>query len=226
MGFLFLLVFTLDEFLLCRCIASNSSSSTQDFEFPGVTFLSWWMSFLSICLQSGVGVLLILLVPLLMYLIYENVSRNDFRQCCTFSFRCPHFRSTCSFLWHWITNVFCFWPPLTTQVQEELQEDQNPPAVEEFDPLIQVTGQMIVLSELPKNKTGTGQNSTINYGSMTSFYNRDLESKCCICLYEFQNEEQIRLLPCFHYLHSTCYEKFRLASPQSLKCPLCKASIE
>lgn len=47
-------------------------------------------------------------------------------------------------------------------------------------------------------------------------------TKCLVCLEEFVESEELRLLPCFHYFHSGCIDKWLHEKAQ---CPICKLSI-
>ena len=54
----------------------------------------------------------------------------------------------------------------------------------------------------------------------------DLE--CAICLESYQNGQELRVLPCRHYFHSTCADKWlceQLMSSGECSCPMCKAIV-
>ena len=47
--------------------------------------------------------------------------------------------------------------------------------------------------------------------------------ECCLCMECFQKDEQIRLLPCNHYFHKDCIDRwFATRAYQQRTCPLCK----
>ena len=46
--------------------------------------------------------------------------------------------------------------------------------------------------------------------------------KCSICLNNYLSNEKIRILPCMHYFHSSCVDKW---FHESSKCPLCQYDI-
>lgn len=49
------------------------------------------------------------------------------------------------------------------------------------------------------------------------------EKKCFICLSDFDKKSNIIVLPCSHYSHSNCMEKWlRLTN----SCPICRKSVE
>jgi hypothetical protein len=49
-----------------------------------------------------------------------------------------------------------------------------------------------------------------------------LQSQCCVCLEQFKQGEQLRILPCMHRYHCACIDRW-LA--QSAACPVCKHEI-
>eukprot|EP00457_Paulinella_chromatophora_P004092 gb/GEZN01004102.1/.p1 GENE.gb/GEZN01004102.1/~~gb/GEZN01004102.1/.p1 ORF type:complete len:482 (-),score=31.87 gb/GEZN01004102.1/:237-1682(-) len=50
----------------------------------------------------------------------------------------------------------------------------------------------------------------------------DENKTCRICLCEYETDEVLRTLPCFHSYHSQCIDKWLLSNP---KCPICKTSV-
>lgn len=53
--------------------------------------------------------------------------------------------------------------------------------------------------------------------------NEDNIEKCTICLSEFENEEDVRRLPCMHLFHSECVDQWLTTNKQ---CPICRVDIE
>lgn len=47
--------------------------------------------------------------------------------------------------------------------------------------------------------------------------------KCTICLCEFEHDEDVRRLPCFHLFHVLCVDKWL---SQNKRCPICRVDIE
>lgn len=47
--------------------------------------------------------------------------------------------------------------------------------------------------------------------------------KCTICLSEFEEEEDVRRLPCMHLFHIECVDQW-LATNK--RCPICRVDIE
>eukprot|EP00190_Bangiopsis_sp_CCMP1999_P007283 CAMPEP_0198722502 /NCGR_PEP_ID=MMETSP1475-20131203/214_1 /TAXON_ID= ORGANISM="Unidentified sp., Strain CCMP1999" /NCGR_SAMPLE_ID=MMETSP1475 /ASSEMBLY_ACC=CAM_ASM_001111 /LENGTH=289 /DNA_ID=CAMNT_0044483413 /DNA_START=135 /DNA_END=1004 /DNA_ORIENTATION=- len=50
----------------------------------------------------------------------------------------------------------------------------------------------------------------------------ETKTGCTICLEEFCEEENVRILPCFHQFHVSCVDRWLL---QQAKCPVCKFPI-
>merc|ERR1719401_120073 len=48
------------------------------------------------------------------------------------------------------------------------------------------------------------------------------QRQCSVCLEQFQEGEELRLLPCFHKYHRACIDQWFQNSPA---CPMCKRSI-
>ena len=46
--------------------------------------------------------------------------------------------------------------------------------------------------------------------------------ECCICMSEFKVRNRIRILPCMHYFHSKCIDKWLL---HNLTCPICMLNL-
>ena len=49
--------------------------------------------------------------------------------------------------------------------------------------------------------------------------NNCVDESCCICLEEYSSEDKLKKLPCGHWLHSDCIEKW---FTRDVTCPLCK----
>ncbi|GMP94721.1 hypothetical protein CsSME_00044064 [Camellia sinensis var. sinensis] len=47
-------------------------------------------------------------------------------------------------------------------------------------------------------------------------------SVCCICLAKYANNDELRELPCSHFFHKECVDKWLKINAL---CPLCKAEV-
>lgn len=45
---------------------------------------------------------------------------------------------------------------------------------------------------------------------------------CTICIEDFQDEETIKILPCFHQFHQSCIDDWLL---RKTNCPVCKFDV-
>ncbi len=45
---------------------------------------------------------------------------------------------------------------------------------------------------------------------------------CCICLYDYKNNDKIRKLKCNHYFHQKCID---IWFQRNIECPLCKQCV-
>jgi len=59
--------------------------------------------------------------------------------------------------------------------------------------------------------------------TVTSDYNFEEEEPCCpICLVEYEEDDEIRTLPCDHYFHKECVDSWMSSH---ISCPACRASV-
>lgn len=47
--------------------------------------------------------------------------------------------------------------------------------------------------------------------------------KCTICLCDFEEQEDVRRLPCMHLFHILCVDQW---FPTNKRCPICRVDIE
>jgi hypothetical protein len=55
------------------------------------------------------------------------------------------------------------------------------------------------------------------------YYNSHYNITCTVCLNDFEENEEVKQLPCKHYFHTECIEKWL---QQKDACPLCNAGID
>ncbi|KAH7416135.1 hypothetical protein KP509_14G077300 [Ceratopteris richardii] len=48
------------------------------------------------------------------------------------------------------------------------------------------------------------------------------DAECCICLSTYENNVELRELPCGHHFHSACVDRWLRMNPT---CPLCKFNV-
>jgi len=48
------------------------------------------------------------------------------------------------------------------------------------------------------------------------------QNSCCVCMEDFDDDELLRTLPCLHFFHKKCIDKWLL---QNSSCPICKFDI-
>ena len=59
---------------------------------------------------------------------------------------------------------------------------------------------------------------------MTNAAEDDDWNKCLVCLVEYEEEQEIRTMPCLHFYHRECIDKWLLKRASS--CPICKFNIK
>lgn len=60
------------------------------------------------------------------------------------------------------------------------------------------------------------------YSSITET-NKEIEDKCCICLNEFKNDDQVSILNCKHLFHYDCITEW---STYKINCPVCRENFK
>ena len=48
-------------------------------------------------------------------------------------------------------------------------------------------------------------------------------TKCMVCLVEYEKNEELRTMPCLHFFHRECIDKWLLERGST--CPICKFNI-
>ncbi|CAB4028742.1 RING finger 44-like [Paramuricea clavata] len=80
----------------------------------------------------------------------------------------------------------------------------------------------LVVDEKPKGISKCVLENLVTY-RVTSKDRHIGESRCVICLMDFEPKQQVRILPCLHEYHSKCIDKW-LKSNRS--CPICRKEIK
>ncbi|CAM8970227.1 unnamed protein product [Rhodiola kirilowii] len=84
--------------------------------------------------------------------------------------------------------------------------------------------------KLKKNKSGSNRdaNTSVEEGGVVGA-GTDKErvisaedAACCICLAQYANNDELRELPCLHFLHKECVDKWLKINAS---CPLCKCEV-
>ena len=71
---------------------------------------------------------------------------------------------------------------------------------------------VVTLDEQDYNKL-----ESIKYSDLK---NKDKEKKCSICLVDFEDDDMLLKLPCYHYFHRQCVEEW--LKEYDYKCPVCR----
>lgn len=65
--------------------------------------------------------------------------------------------------------------------------------------------------------------ATVKYKKSGNENASEEERKCSICLTDFEDDQEIRFLACFHRFHQTCIDDWLI---HNAKCPLCKKDLK
>ena len=92
------------------------------------------------------------------------------------------------------------------------------------NPMMFVNPQGQVLLKKQKKKTIDNLAELLEERNLTKeMLEKEKKKNCSICLDDFVVGDKIMYLPCFHYYHSKCIEKWAHSSD---KCPLCNTEID
>ncbi|XP_074795806.1 E3 ubiquitin-protein ligase RNF167-like [Natator depressus] len=61
--------------------------------------------------------------------------------------------------------------------------------------------------------------------TMSMFKTGDKYVTCVICMAEYEEGDQLKILPCSHVYHGTCIDSWLLIQPQCKTCPICKQQV-
>ncbi|XP_065565381.1 E3 ubiquitin-protein ligase ARK2C-like isoform X2 [Artemia franciscana] len=77
--------------------------------------------------------------------------------------------------------------------------------------------------KLPKGSKNIGMmKPSMKFCKLSAVVSDDTE-ECTICLFDFEEEQDVRRLPCMHIYHIPCVDRW-LASNK--RCPICRVDIE
>ncbi|KAI3687255.1 hypothetical protein L1987_80949 [Smallanthus sonchifolius] len=60
------------------------------------------------------------------------------------------------------------------------------------------------------------------YSKMQNHFNQE-DPQCCICLVEYEDGDEVRVLPCHHEFHKTCIDEW-LKNVHRI-CPVCRDDV-
>jgi len=79
------------------------------------------------------------------------------------------------------------------------------------------------INRLPTHVFNAEKQKAASSSASSSVTEREDHKQCHVCLTEYDNGEQLRILPCFHRFHSACIDEWIKTNPT---CPLCRVRVE
>ncbi|CAK9136576.1 unnamed protein product [Ilex paraguariensis] len=73
-----------------------------------------------------------------------------------------------------------------------------------------------------ENSSGAGEGGVVAAGTEKERVISGEDAVCCICLAKYANNDELRELPCCHYFHKECVDKWLKLNAL---CPLCKGEV-
>ncbi|KAI3454050.1 hypothetical protein Pfo_010713 [Paulownia fortunei] len=73
-----------------------------------------------------------------------------------------------------------------------------------------------------ENSSGAGEGGIVAAGTEKERAVSGEDAVCCICLAKYVNNDELRELPCSHFFHKECVDKWLKINAS---CPLCKAEV-
>ncbi|MBA0614527.1 hypothetical protein Godav_014817 [Gossypium davidsonii] len=87
---------------------------------------------------------------------------------------------------------------------------EAPTQTQQPRPVVYVVFQIGGVGVVSENKLGPAPASKDSIEAMPRIKVKESGKDCCVCLEEFEVEEEAREMPCKHVLHSDCIEKWLL----------------
>ncbi|KAM5566279.1 E3 ubiquitin-protein ligase [Rosa sericea] len=76
--------------------------------------------------------------------------------------------------------------------------------------------------KLKKNRNGDNSEGVVAAGTEKERVISGEDAVCCICLAKYANNDELRELPCSHFFHKDCVDKWLKINAS---CPLCKSEV-
>ncbi|OMO52377.1 Zinc finger, RING-type [Corchorus capsularis] len=73
-----------------------------------------------------------------------------------------------------------------------------------------------------ENNSGAGEGGVVAAGTEKERVISGEDAVCCICLAKYANNDELRELPCSHFMHKECVDKWLKINAS---CPLCKSEV-
>lgn len=108
---------------------------------------------------------------------------------------------------------------------EEDNEENDNESKEEKDILSQVLQQSfeeVEYKETHIDPTTLGWLVSKPYSSLP-LTDRTVHSRCCICLNDYTDTDNVSCLPCHHWFHTSCIHQF--LTKYSHRCPMCRSDV-
>ncbi|KAB2011383.1 hypothetical protein ERO13_D09G014000v2 [Gossypium hirsutum] len=96
---------------------------------------------------------------------------------------------------------------------------EAPTPTQQPRPVVYVVFQIGGVGVVSENKLGPAPASKDSIEAMPRIKVKESGNDCCVCLEEFEVEEEAREMPCKHVFHSGCIEKWLLIHGL---CPVCR----
>ena len=85
----------------------------------------------------------------------------------------------------------------------------TPKSIVESLPVRQITEEQIIQNNMLNAAEGANKDEAM--------------TKCMVCLIEYEANEELRTMPCLHFFHRECIDKWLLERGST--CPICKFNV-